>query len=440
MTPDPTRCARFKRALVLPQLHADRDATPRTRAPPRRRSPSTKLSPREDRAQRLARARAVRSRRRRPRLSPTSRRRSGAWWRKVAVRLWTCTTVLTWTPQRTGARFPRRRDEDHARGRDDPAARAAGTSLEPQQPPRLGGDREHCSLLRQVKDHIPGVLVPWRVGSTFSSFCWHFEDHMLYSPITTHVGADVTWYGVPGSSADAVEECFKRDARSVRRAARRPAAARDDAQPAVAVNDGRRLADGARRDQRAGEFVVTFPRSYHAGFNTGPNCARRSTSRAALGCASAWRGWSAIGFTASRTVLCHDELLCVPPPRRRRRRGGALARRRPQATRATRSAPRGNAHGGRRRSRGRYAPKRLAAAAPRGPAGPPREPLSSQRAAETAMTKPSATPRARPRRRWSRRSARRSAESRRAARERERRVRSRAVPSAGISCRARRAA
>jgi hypothetical protein len=62
------------------------------------------------------------------------------------------------------------------------------------------------------------VLVPWLyVGSTFSSFCWHFEDHMLYSINYNHLGAAKTWYGVPGSAAEAFEvggllqvECSRR--------------------------------------------------------------------------------------------------------------------------------------------------------------------------------------------------------------------------------------
>lgn len=43
--------------------------------------------------------------------------------------------------------------------------------------PRLQG-----SVLRTVDQNIAGVMVPWLyVGMTFSSFCWHFEDHCLYS-------------------------------------------------------------------------------------------------------------------------------------------------------------------------------------------------------------------------------------------------------------------
>jgi len=43
----------------------------------------------------------------------------------------------------------------------------------------------------------------------FSSFCWHYEDHMLYSINYNHWGAAKTWYGVPGRAAEAFEECFK---------------------------------------------------------------------------------------------------------------------------------------------------------------------------------------------------------------------------------------
>lgn len=43
--------------------------------------------------------------------------------------------------------------------------------------PKLRG-----SMLQTVHHNITGVMVPWLyVGMLFSAFCWHFEDHCLYS-------------------------------------------------------------------------------------------------------------------------------------------------------------------------------------------------------------------------------------------------------------------
>ena len=116
------------------------------------------------------------------------------------------------------------------------------------------------------------MIVPWLyVGSTFSSFCWHFEDHMLYSVNYNHVGAAKTWYGVPGAAADAFEECFKQAMPDL-------FAVQPDLllqlvtmlSPSLLVSEGVPV---YRIDQHAGEFVVTFPKSYHGGFNTGFNVA-----------------------------------------------------------------------------------------------------------------------------------------------------------------------
>ena len=66
------------------------------------------------------------------------------------------------------------------------------------------------SLLRYVKEDIPGVISPWiYVGMCFSTFCWHYEDHFLYSINYLWEGSPKLWYGVPGDEADLFEAAMK---------------------------------------------------------------------------------------------------------------------------------------------------------------------------------------------------------------------------------------
>ena len=126
------------------------------------------------------------------------------------------------------------------------------------------------SLFRHIKGDISGMTVPWLyVGMCFSTFCWHNEDHYAYSANFQHFGATKTWYGIPaedayrfeGAMREAVPELF-------------------EAQPdllfqLVTILPPDKLVQAGVKvyalDQRAGEFVITFPQAYHAGFNHGFN-------------------------------------------------------------------------------------------------------------------------------------------------------------------------
>jgi hypothetical protein len=88
--------------------------------------------------------------------------------------------------------------------------------------------------------------------------------------------AHQTWYGVPASDADAFEAAFAADAvgaAATARAPRRSAAAALAGKtamlsPRVFTSAGVRV---CRAVQRPGEFIITLPRAYHAGFSHGFN-------------------------------------------------------------------------------------------------------------------------------------------------------------------------
>ncbi|KAJ4776319.1 Transcription factor jumonji (jmj) family protein / zinc finger (C5HC2 type) family protein [Rhynchospora pubera] len=133
--------------------------------------------------------------------------------------------------------------------------------------PKLPG-----SVLSFEGGDISGVLVPWLyVGMCFSSFCWHVEDHHLYSLNYMHWGAPKVWYGVPGNDAPKLEAAMKKYLPDL-----------FDEQPDLLHNLVTQFSPSLlkqegvpvyRSVQREGEFVITFPRAYHAGFNCGFNCA-----------------------------------------------------------------------------------------------------------------------------------------------------------------------
>lgn len=172
------------------------------------------------------------------------------------------------------------------------------------------------SVLKLLQAPIPGVTDPMLyIGMLFSMFAWHVEDHYLYSINYHHCGAFKTWYGIPGDAAPGFE-----------RVASQYVYNKD-----ILIGDGEDAAFDVllgkttmfppnvlldhnvpvyKAVQKPGEFVITFPRSYHAGFSHGFNCGEAVNF--AIG------DWFPLGSLASKRyallnrtpLLAHEELLC----------------------------------------------------------------------------------------------------------------------------------
>lgn len=73
-----------------------------------------------------------------------------------------------------------------------------------------GVSRSKCSLLKFMKEEIPGVTSPMvYISMLFSWFAWHVEDHDFHSLNYMHFGAGKTWYGVPKDAAVAFEDVVR---------------------------------------------------------------------------------------------------------------------------------------------------------------------------------------------------------------------------------------
>uniref|UniRef100_A0A3Q1BV45 [histone H3]-trimethyl-L-lysine(4) demethylase n=1 Tax=Amphiprion ocellaris TaxID=80972 RepID=A0A3Q1BV45_AMPOC len=165
------------------------------------------------------------------------------------------------------------------------------------------------SVLTHVTADICGMTLPWLyVGMCFSSFCWHIEDHWSYSINYLHWGEPKTWYGAPGFAAEQLEEVMRKLAPEL-----------FESQPdllhqlVTIMNPNTLMAHGVpiyRTNQCAGEFVITFPRAYHSGFNQGFNFAE-----AVNFCTVDWMPLGRQCVDHYRmlhryNVFSHDEMVC----------------------------------------------------------------------------------------------------------------------------------
>ncbi|XP_071401917.1 lysine-specific demethylase 5C [Centroberyx affinis] len=165
------------------------------------------------------------------------------------------------------------------------------------------------SVLCHINADISGMKVPWLyVGMVFSAFCWHIEDHWSYSINYLHWGEPKTWYGVPSVAAERLEEVMKKLTPEL-----------FEFQPdllhqlVTIMNPNILMSHGVpvvRTNQCAGEFVITFPRAYHSGFNQGYNFAE-----AVNFCTADWlpAGRSCIEHYRRLRRYCvfsHEELTC----------------------------------------------------------------------------------------------------------------------------------
>ncbi|KAG7828486.1 hypothetical protein KL920_003623 [Ogataea angusta] len=133
------------------------------------------------------------------------------------------------------------------------------------------------SYIKENRDQISGMTIPWLyIGSMFSTFCWHKEDHYTLSANYCHMGATKKWYGIPAADCEIFEsvchdlcpDYFSKQPDLLHQLV--TLLSPDRISELVRQKFGRKIRIFSV-NQEPNEFVITFPKVYHAGFNCGFN-------------------------------------------------------------------------------------------------------------------------------------------------------------------------
>lgn len=127
-------------------------------------------------------------------------------------------------------------------------------------------------VVDEYKMKIEGVNTAYLYfGMWKTTFAWHTEDMDLYSINYLHFGAPKSWYVVPPGHSQRLERLAE---------GYFPVAARDCSaflRHKMTIISPKMLQKYSipfsKVTQEAGEFMITFPKAYHSGFNHGYNCA-----------------------------------------------------------------------------------------------------------------------------------------------------------------------
>ncbi|XP_034038547.1 lysine-specific demethylase 4A-like [Thalassophryne amazonica] len=135
----------------------------------------------------------------------------------------------------------------------------------------------HLNTILDTVEHdsgitIEGVNTPYLYfGMWKTTFAWHTEDMDLYSINYLHFGEPKSWYCVPPEHGKRLERLaqgfFPGSAQNCEAFLRHKMTL---ISPSILKKYGIPF---EKITQEAGEFMVTFPYAYHAGFNHGFNCA-----------------------------------------------------------------------------------------------------------------------------------------------------------------------